>query len=138
MNRYFPEVVEQVAALSADRVVIDGEMIVVVDGIQEFDLLSQRIHPAKSRVERLAAETPAAYVAFDVLAIEDEVLLDLPFTERRERLEPLVEKPVELTPMTPDAEAAGGWLTGNSEGAIAKRAHAPYQPGERTGMLKIK
>src|SRR3954454_3365599 len=84
MNRYFPDVVEQVAALSADRVVLDGEMIVVVDGIQEFDLLSQRIHPAKSRVEMLAEKTPAAYVAFDVLAIEDEVLLDLPYSERRE------------------------------------------------------
>src|ERR687884_1818697 len=67
MNRYFPEVVEQVKSLKAERLVLDGEMIVVVDGIQEFDLLSQRIHPAASRVERLRAETPAALVAFDLL-----------------------------------------------------------------------
>src|SRR4051812_23856135 len=64
MNRYFPEIVEQVAALPGQRLVLDGEMIVEVDGVQEFDLLSQRIHPAKSRVERLAKETPAGFVAF--------------------------------------------------------------------------
>src|SRR4051812_36502780 len=116
MNRYFPEVAEQVAGLSAPRLVLDGEMIVVVDGIQEFDLLSQRIHPAKSRVERLAKETPAAFVAFDLLAVEDETLLELPYRERRERLEAVVEEPVELTPMTADREAAGTWLEGNSEG----------------------
>jgi ATP-dependent DNA ligase len=138
MNRYFPDVVDQVAQLPAERVVLDGEMIVVVDGIQEFDLLSQRIHPAKSRVEMLASKTPAAFVAFDLLALDDEVLLDLPYAERRERLEPVVAEPVQLTPMTGDADAAGTWLTGNSEGAIAKRADAAYQPGERTGMLKIK
>jgi ATP-dependent DNA ligase len=85
MNRYFPEVVEQVLALPGQRLVIDGEMIVVVDGIQEFDLLSQRIHPAASRVEMLSKETPAGFVAFDLLAEEDEVLFELPYTERRER-----------------------------------------------------
>jgi ATP-dependent DNA ligase len=138
MNRYFPEVAEQVAELPGQRLVLDGEMIVVVDGIQEFDLLSQRIHPAKSRVERLAKETPAAFVAFDLLAEEDETLLALPYEERRKRLEAVVENPVELTPMTADREAAGSWLEGNSEGAIAKQADAPYLPGERKGMLKIK
>ena len=129
MNRYFPDVVEQVAQLPAERVVLDGEMIVVVDGIQEFDLLSQRIHPAKSRVEMLASKTPAAFVAFDLLALDDEVLLELPYAERRERLEPVVAEPVQLTPMTDDAEAAGTWLTGNSEGAIAKRADAALPAG---------
>src|SRR3954466_6292187 len=74
MNRYFPDVVEQVAGLSAERLVLDGEMIVVRDGIQEFDLLSQRIHPAKSRVEMLAEKTPAAFGALDVLPLHDEVL----------------------------------------------------------------
>ena len=138
MNRYFPEVVEQIAALPDERLVLDGEMIVVVDGVQEFDLLGQRIHPAKSRVERLREETPAAYVAFDLLAVGDEVLLDLPFTDRRERLGEVVADPVQLTPATNDAQAARQWLTGNSEGVIAKEADAPYQPGERTGMLKIK
>jgi ATP-dependent DNA ligase len=138
MNRYFPDVVEQVLQLPHDRLVLDGEMIVVVDGVQEFDLLSQRIHPAASRVERLREETPAGLVAFDLLAEGDEVLCELPYVERRERLAALVADPVELTPMTPDADDAGQWLTGTSEGVIAKQADAPYRPGERTGMVKIK
>jgi ATP-dependent DNA ligase len=138
MNRYFPDVVEQVAALPHDQLVLDGEMVVVVDGVQEFDLLSQRIHPAASRVERLARETPAAYVAFDLLEEGDETLLELPYDERRARLERVVEGPVQLTPVTSDREDAGQWLTGTSEGVIAKEGDAPYQPGERTGMFKIK
>jgi ATP-dependent DNA ligase len=138
MNRYFPDVVEQVLALPGDRLVLDGEMIVVVDGIQEFDLLSQRIHPAASRVEMLSEKTPAAFVAFDLLAEGDEVLFDLPYVERRSRLAEVVEEPVQLTPCTDDSEAAGVWFTGRSEGVIAKEADAPYRPGERTGMLKIK
>jgi ATP-dependent DNA ligase len=138
MNRYFPDVVEQVLALPHDRLVLDGEMIVVVDGVQEFDLLSQRIHPAASRVERLRKETPAALVAFDLLAEGDEVLCPLPYEERRERLAAVVADPVELTPMTPDTGDAGQWLTGTSERVIAKQCAAPYRPGERTGMVKIK
>jgi ATP-dependent DNA ligase len=138
MNRYFPDVVEQVLALPHDRLVLDGEMIVVVDGVQEFDLLSQRIHPAASRVERLRRETPAELVAFDVLAEGDELLCELPYTERRERLAAVVEDPVQLTPMTSDMDDAGQWLTGTSEGVIAKQCDAPYRPGERTGMVKIK
>jgi ATP-dependent DNA ligase len=138
MNRYFPEVVEQALALPAERYVIDGEMVVTVDGIQEFDLLSQRIHPAASRVERLAGETPATLVAFDLLAEGDETLMELPYTERRKRLEAMVAAPVELTPSTADANAAGQWLAGTGEGVIAKQSSAPYQPGERVGMVKVK
>jgi ATP-dependent DNA ligase len=139
MNRYFPEVVPVILSLSEDRMVLDGELIVVVDGIQEFDLLGQRIHPARSRVEMLAEQTPAAFVAFDLLAVGDEVLLELPYTERRARLAEAIEgSEVELTPATDDADAARAWLTGRSEGVIAKEADALYQPGERTGMLKIK
>ena len=138
MNRYFPDVVEQVLALPADRFVLDGEMVVTVDGIQEFDLLSQRIHPAASRVERLRRETPAALVAFDLLADGDEVLLELPFTERRKRLAAVVADPVELTPATGDPEDAGQWLAGTGEGVIAKESDAPYRPGERIGMVKVK
>jgi ATP-dependent DNA ligase len=140
MNRYFPEVLPDVLALPHERVVLDGELIVVVDGVQEFDLLGQRIHPAKSRVEMLARETPAAFVAFDLLALGDEVLMELPQAERRERLEQALggAERVQLTPSTDDAEAAGVWLTGSSEGVVAKRAEAPYAPGERTAMLKIK
>jgi ATP-dependent DNA ligase len=138
MNRYFPDVVEQALALPAERYVLDGEMVVTVDGIQEFDLLSQRIHPAASRVERLAKETPAALVAFDLLAEGDESLLELPYTERRERLAKLVRDPVELTPSTDDPKAAGKWLAGTGEGVIAKQASATYKPGERVGMVKVK
>jgi ATP-dependent DNA ligase len=138
MNRYFPDVVEQVLALPHERLVLDGEMIVVVDGVQEFDLLSQRIHPAASRVERLREETPAGLVAFDLLAEGDELLCGLPYEERRERLAAVVADPVQLTPMTHDLDDAGQWLTGRSEGVIAKQCDAPYRPGERTGMVKIK
>src|SRR3954454_12678601 len=119
MNRYFPEVIPHVLALADDRIVLDGELIVVVEGIQEFDLLGQRIHPAKSRVEMLAEQTPAAVVAFDVLAIEDEGLLDLTSEAGRARLERGMEPPVQLTPMAAAADGAAGWLTGHSEGVIA-------------------
>ena len=138
MNRYFPEVVEQVRALPHERLVLDGEMIVVADGVQEFDLLSQRIHPAASRVKKLAEETPASFVAFDLLADGDEPLLELSYEQRRERLAERAGAPIELTPMVDTAEQAGQWLTGNSEGVVAKQAAAPYMPGERTGMVKIK
>jgi ATP-dependent DNA ligase len=138
MNRYFPDVVEQALALKAKRYVIDGEMVVTVDGIQEFDLLSQRIHPAASRVERLAEETPAALVAFDLLAEGDDSLLELPYTERRKRLAKLVADPVELTPSTSDPDEAAQWLAGTGEGVIAKQASGAYKPGERVGMVKIK
>jgi ATP-dependent DNA ligase len=138
MNRYFPDIVEQALALKAKRYVLDGEMVVTVDGVQEFDLLSQRIHPAASRVERLREETPATLVAFDLLAEGDDTLLELPYTERRKQLAKLVSDPVELTPSTDDADAAGQWLAGTGEGVIAKQADAPYRPGERVGMVKIK
>ncbi len=139
MNRYFPDVDEQLLAMPVERVVLDGEMIVVVDGVQEFDLLSQRIHPAASRVEKLAAETPAHFVAFDVLAIEDEVLMDRPYAERRERLESL-----ELGPVRAHAggrrprrrrPVAHRRLGGGDRQAGRTRA---YLPGERKGMVKIK
>lgn len=138
MNRYFPEIVEQIAAVKPDRFVIDGEMVIVIDEVQEFDILSQRIHPAESRVQKLAAEYPAAFVAFDVLAVEKKTYLDRPYDERRAALEDLVEPPIQLTPMTPDPEVAGIWLQGNSEGAMAKEAGGHYLPGERRGMVKVK
>jgi ATP-dependent DNA ligase len=138
MNRYFPEVEAQLLAMPADRAVLDGEVVITVDGVQEFDLLSQRIHPAASRVELLSKETPAVFLAFDVLAVGDEELLALPYAERRERLAALDLGPVEVSPSTGDREDAGQWLTGKSEGVIAKRADSPYLPGERKGMVKIK
>ena len=138
MNRYFPEVIPDILALPGKQLVLDGELVIVVDGIQEFDLLSQRIHPAKSRVDMLAEKTPAAFVAFDLLAEGKEKLLKLPYSERRKRLEAVVADPVQLTPCTDDREAAGAWLTGQSEGVVAKEADAAYLPGERKGMVKIK
>src|SRR5215212_1214937 len=83
MNRYFPEVVPQILALPAKQLVLDGELVIEVDGVHEFDLLSQRIHPAKSRVDMLAEKTPAFFVAFDVLAEGKKQFLKLPYGERR-------------------------------------------------------
>ncbi len=138
MNRYFPEVVQAIGEMKADRVVVDGEIVVVVDGIQEFDLLGQRIHPAESRVRMLAEQWPAAFVAFDLLADGDEVLMELTFAERRERLLGAVGEPIEITPATDDRDAAGVWLTGQSEGVVAKKVECPYMPGDRSPMVKIK
>ena len=136
MNRYFPEVVEQVLALPGRALVLDGEMIIVVDGVQEFDLLSQRIHPAASRVEMLREETPAAFVAFDLLADGGRGRCSsCPTTERRERLEEVVADPVELTPMTADPEArrpvADRQLRGR--GRQAGRGRLPARRAHRDG-----
>jgi ATP-dependent DNA ligase len=140
LGRYFPELM----SLPPGRYVLDGEIVVRgADGREDFDALGQRIHPAVSRIERLAVETPAVYVAFDLLAREDESLLGLPFVERRAALERLLagngfsEAPVELMETTTDVAAARQWLVG-AEGAIAKEGSAPYRPGERKGMAKVK
>lgn len=138
MNRYFPEVVASIRSMKNDRLVMDGEIVVVVDGVQEFDLLGQRIHPAESRVKMLAEKWPAAFVAFDLLAEGDESLMEVPYSERRERLLKAVGKPIEVTPATDDRDAAGTWLTGVSEGVVAKLADSSYKPGERVAMAKIK
>jgi ATP-dependent DNA ligase len=132
LSRYFPEV-----ELPDGRYVLDGELVVLVEGgRQEFDALQQRLHPAESRVRKLAAETPALFVAFDLLAAGDEALLDKPFEERRARLEEVVDAD-SLTPCTRDPAEAEPWLQG-AEGVIAKELGAPYRPGERTGMVKVK
>ncbi|HEY2180752.1 MAG TPA: ATP-dependent DNA ligase [Solirubrobacteraceae bacterium] len=139
LGRYFPEL-----ALPHGRYVLDGEIVVRdATGHEDFDALGQRIHPAASRIERLAAETPAVYVAFDLLARDDRALLDLPFTERRAALEALLAQPdfagasVKLM-ATADTEAAAREWLAHAEGAIAKRRDAPYLPGERKGMFKVK
>ncbi len=138
MNRYFPDIEEQVRAMKADDVVLDGEIVIEIDGIQEFDLLSQRIHPAESRVTKLAAEYPAFYVAFDVLALGGESLMELSYDDRRAKLEKLKLDPVRLTPVESTTDGAAQWLTGTSEGVIAKVGSAAYLPGQRKGMTKIK
>jgi len=133
LGRYFPEL-----DFPPGRYVLDGEIVVFGEGgIQDFDALGQRIHPARSRIERLAGETPARFIAFDVLARDDETLLELPYGERRAVLEDVVDKPVDLTPCTRDRAEAEPWLH-SAEGVIAKQLAAPYRPGERTGMVKIK
>jgi ATP-dependent DNA ligase len=139
LGRYFPEL-----TFPAGRYVLDGEIVVRdADGHEDFDALGQRIHPAVSRIERLAGETPAVYVAFDLLAHEHDSLLEAPFTERRAALERLLggeafaRAPVELMATVATAAEAERWLA-NAEGAIAKSLSAPYRPGERKGMAKVK
>jgi ATP-dependent DNA ligase len=129
MARYFPEVV---ASFPAGRYVVDGEIVA-----SSFDTLGQRIHPAKSRIDRLAAETPARFIAFDLLAAGDEVLLERGYLDRRAALEALALEGVELTPVVHAAADAQDWLQ-CEEGVIAKETAAAYRPGERTGMVKIK
>ena len=133
MRRYFPEL-----AFPPGRYVMDGEIVLFdASGGQDFDALGQRIHPAESRIRMLAEQTPTTFVAFDLLALDDSSLLELPQRERRARLEPLIGGRLQLTPSTDDPEAANEWLR-SAEGVIAKDGSAPYRPGERVGMSKIK
>jgi len=133
LTRYFPEL-----TFPAGRYVLDGEIVIhAAGGGEEFNLLGQRIHPAASRIARLAVATPATFIAFDVLAEDDEVLLERPWSVRRARLEARELGSAELTPVVHTAAAAADWLR-TAEGVIAKLIDAPYRPGERTGMLKIK
>lgn len=150
LTRYFPEVVAQARRQLPARCAVDGELIVIRrDGPQgqprlEFDLLSQRIHPAESRVALLAETTPADFVAFDLLALDDEVLTELPYGQRRARLaEALagVTPPVHITPTTTDLDTARRWFDifegAGLDGVIAKPADIPYAPGKRL-MFKVK
>ena len=133
LTRYFPEV-----RFPSGSYVLDGELLVRgPSGHEDFDLIGQRIHPAASRIERLSVETPAVFVAFDLLERDGETLLELPYGERRAALEALVADPVELTPMVRTAAEAERWLH-EAEGVMAKQWDAPYIPGDRSGMLKIK
>jgi ATP-dependent DNA ligase len=139
LGRYFPEL-----KFPPGRYVLDGEIVVRgADGREDFDALGQRIHPAVSRIERLAAETPAVFIAFDLLARDEDSWLERPFMQRRDELERLLGEddfdgmPVELMISVDTAEAAEGWLQ-DAEGVIAKERSAPYLPGERKGMVKVK
>jgi ATP-dependent DNA ligase len=139
LGRYFPEL-----RLPAGRYVLDGEIVVRgADGREDFDALGQRIHPAASRIERLAGETPAVYVAFDLLAEDGDDLLERPFQERRAALETLLaepsfaDAPIELMRTAATAVEAARWLR-DAEGAMAKERSAPYLPGQRRGMVKVK
>lgn len=136
LSRYFPELV-----LPAGHYVLDGEIVVRgANGREDFDALGQRIHPAASRIQLLSEQTPAVYVAFDLLARGNESLLEQPFSERRAALEELLagaESAVELMPSVDDVHEAEGWLH-EAEGAIAKERSALYLPGQRRGMVKVK
>ncbi len=150
LTRYFPEVVEAVLRLLPEQVVVDCELVVRrgEPGAQRLDweALAQRIHPAESRITRLAAETPAEMVCFDLLALGDESLLDRPFHERRTRLEAVLgglsgDDPIHLTRTTADPAEAERWFEefegAGLDGVMAKPMNDPYAPGKRT-MLKIK
>jgi ATP-dependent DNA ligase len=134
LARYFPEL-----SFAPGRWVLDGELVIRdADGNLEFDALQERIHPAASRIELLSKEIPADYIVFDLLAEGDKSLLEAPLSERRARLEAVARTAnLELTPLTPDAEQAEKWL-GSIEGVMAKQLDAPYIPGKRKGMAKVK
>jgi ATP-dependent DNA ligase len=145
LGRYFPEL-----TFPPGRYVLDGEIVVRGEdtqrahgGREDFDALGQRVHPAASRVQRLAAETPAVYVAFDLLAYDDDSWLEQPFAQRRAGLERLLGDthfagaPVELMVSVDTPQAAERWLH-EAEGVIAKERSAPYLPGQRKGIVKVK
>jgi ATP-dependent DNA ligase len=144
LARYFPEVAAMVARLVPDQLLLDGELIIEGPEGLSFDALQMRLHPAESRIRKLAAETPARLVAFDLLGEGGDDLTGLPLAERRERLERWIERQKEpgllLSPATSDRGHALGWLerTGGAlDGVIAKRLDEPYRPAERA-MLKVK
>lgn len=134
LARYFPEL-----TFAPGRWVLDGELVIRdADGNLEFDALQSRIHPAESRIGLLSKEIPAGYIVFDLLAEGDESLLETPLAERRLRLEAIAETAgLELTPLTTDTEQAEKWLA-SIEGVMAKQLDAPYIPGKRKGMAKVK
>jgi len=144
MTRYFPELVESLKANLPPRCVVDGEVVIVQGDRLEFESLLLRIHPAESRVNLLAKEIPASFVAFDLLAIGDESLMDQPFSVRRERLEAALadaRPPVHVATGTTDVMVARGWFDqfegAGLDGIVAKPFDIPYAPDQRV-MYKIK
>jgi ATP-dependent DNA ligase len=144
MTRYFPEVVEAIKANTPSKCVLDGEIIVITGDRLDFDALQQRIHPAASRVTLLASQTPAAFVAFDLLALGEENLMERPFSERRaalvEALAP-ARAPIYVTPATADLDQARDWFErfegAGLDGVVAKPVDGAYLPDKRA-MFKIK
>ncbi|WP_375488900.1 ATP-dependent DNA ligase [uncultured Jatrophihabitans sp.] len=144
MTRYFPELVEAIRAELPERCVVDGEIVIATPAGLDFEALQQRIHPAKSRVDLLAGQTPASFVAFDLLALGDDDLTKRPFAERRAALEHAIGsggRSVHLTPTTTDADEAQRWFTefegAGLDGVIAKPLDITYQQDKRV-MFKIK
>ncbi|MFD3747802.1 ATP-dependent DNA ligase [Nocardia sp. NPDC058633] len=144
LTRYFPELAELLKAALPPRCVVDGEIVVVTDQGLDFDTLQQRLHPAASRVTKLAAQTPASFVAFDLLALGDRDLTTAPFSERRRDLESLLDAApgrIHLTPITQDPDVAQDWFTrfegAGFDGVMAKSDDLAYLQDKRV-MLKIK
>ena len=148
LGRYFPEIVAAIAKLKATTFVLDGELIITLDGEPSFDALLQRIHPASSRVAKLSRETPARFVVFDLLVDEagKETFTEI-LSKRRQRLDAFAKKflaknpTIELSPKTLDASIAREWLNDPGvrlDGVIAKRLDLAYRSGERDGMKKVK
>ena len=144
MNRYFPELIAPLAATLPERCVVDGEIVIVGAGGLDFEALLLRIHPAASRVKLLAAQAPASFVVWDLLALGNEDLRPMPLAARRERLEQVLADPappVHLSPATRDRTLAEDWFRrfegAGLDGVMAKRLDAPYRAGERT-MIKVK
>jgi ATP-dependent DNA ligase len=144
LDRYFPELAEPLRAELPERCVLDGEVVIAQGGALAFESLLLRIHPAESRVRMLAAETPASFVAWDLLALGDEDLRGVPQGERRARLEAVLgnaQPPIHLTPATQDRALAADWFDrfegAGLDGVVAKRLEGTYQPGKRA-MVKIK
>ncbi|MFJ5557419.1 ATP-dependent DNA ligase [Streptomyces sp. NPDC093250] len=144
LTRYFPEVVAALRERVPERCVLDGEIVIAREGHLDFDALTERIHPADSRVRMLAERTPASFVAFDILALADESLLDVPLSDRRELLVRALEgvtPPVHVAPATTDIEVARGWFEqfegAGLDGVIAKPLDLRYRQDERA-MFKIK
>lgn len=146
LARYFPEIVELLLRIRVQKFVVDGELAIAQDGTLSFDALQLRLHPAESRVKRLAAETPATLILFDcLLDSRGRSLIDAPLSKRREALEAFYasvanEPRLWLSPYTRDRHVAQGWLDtsgGALDGVVAKLVDAPYRPGERA-MLKVK
>ena len=148
LTRYFPELVAALGALKAWKFVLDGELAVPADGAFSFDALLQRIHPAASRVLRLAAETPALFIVFDLLVDADgRALTGKPLSERRRKLEGFYKKYCRGSPLlrlssaTTQLADAKRWLTrvgATLDGVVTKRRDLPYRSGDRSGMQKIK
>jgi ATP-dependent DNA ligase len=144
LGRYFPEMLEVLARLKQDRFLLDGELIITVGDVLSFDALQLRLHPAESRVRKLAAESPAELMLFDLLSLGGEDLSDRPLSERRSALEKFhasTDQPqLKLSPATRERDLAIGWLErsgGALDGVIAKRRDQPYKSGERA-MVKVK
>ena len=133
LARYFPEL-----RFPPGSYVLDGEIVIdAADGHEDFGALQQRIHPAESRIAMLAEQTPARYIAFDLLALGDERLTERSFGERRAALEESIPDRIDITPLTRDPDEAEPWLR-SGEGVVAKELDAPYRPGQRMGMVKVK